>query len=92
MQQGDAKDTEARLARALDSQQDPLALGGQLYLRMATALTEGSSPLDAPLSQSAQLYLYADARPTEHLRAYVKARVDHLMTNASNISIPGPLG
>jgi len=56
---------------------DPLTLGGRLYLRTSTFALEEGDWSDVPLSHSAQLYLYADARPTEHLRAYVKGRIDH---------------
>ena len=56
-------------------EQDPLSLGGQLYLRAGTLWNEEVAPADWPLSSSNLLDLYADARPNDRVRAFVLGRM-----------------
>ena len=55
---------------------DPLAIGGRLYLRSLYSMDAESGALDGRLSTPALLDLYLDARPTSRLRAFAKARLD----------------
>ncbi len=65
---------------------DPLQIGGQLYLRTQSMVTDGQALDDTPLDSSALLYLYGDARPTQRIRAFAKARVDHRFTPMSSFA------
>ncbi|MBV69810.1 MAG: hypothetical protein CMH52_00545 [Myxococcales bacterium] len=68
---------ENRLESTLVEKQDPLAIGGRLYLRTGSRYFDDSSLGDMPLNHSAQLFVYGDARPTNRLRAFVRTRFDH---------------
>jgi hypothetical protein len=67
-------------ASVSDAENDPLAIGGTLYLRSIYSLAESAELLDGALSTPALLDLYLDARPTSRLRAFVKARLDHVFS------------
>ncbi|MDF1561844.1 MAG: hypothetical protein P1V51_02300 [Deltaproteobacteria bacterium] len=72
--------SDADIGVKLDEAEDPLAIGGRLYLRLDwTALEEGY-PEDFSWSTPALMDLYLDARPNERLRAFVKGRLSHDFT------------
>ena len=74
---------ERRLSIQLDDKQDPLVIGGSLFLRTMSRLTDDMPVGEMPLSQTAQLFLYGDARPTERIRAFVRGRFDHNLVDAT---------
>lgn len=53
---------------------DPLKIGGQLYLRAASSMAEGQRPASWSLSSPTLLDGYIDARPNERVRAYARTR------------------
>ena len=75
--------SEQRLSSQLDDNQDPLVIGGSLFLRTMSRLTDDMALGDMPLSQTAQVFLYGDARPTERIRAFVRGRFDHNLVDAT---------
>jgi hypothetical protein len=54
--------------------EDPLRIGGQLYLRSASSMTEGQRPNAWSFSSPALLDAYLDARPNERVRAFARTR------------------
>jgi hypothetical protein len=54
---------------------DPLRIGGQLYLRAATTWNDAVDPGDWPLTAPALLDVYLDARPNDRVRAFVLGRL-----------------
>jgi hypothetical protein len=56
---------------------DPLALGGLLYLRAATGWSRGVAPADWPLSTPNLLDAYLDARPNDRVRAFALGRLTY---------------
>jgi hypothetical protein len=56
------------------AQENPLAVGGQAYLRAASTWYRSTPPADWPLSSPNLLDLYADARPNDRVRAFALAR------------------
>ena len=61
---------ERRLSIQLDDKQDPLVIGGSLFLRTMSRLTDDMPVGEMPLSQTAQLFLYGDA--TRRIQAFVR--------------------
>lgn len=57
-----------------------LDVGGRAYLALQYTLYEEGEPLFPPLSSPSLLDLYADARPSPRVRAYVQARLDYDFT------------
>lgn len=66
-------DIDARLENA----DDPLAIGGRLYLRFNYSTFEDVDAEDLPLSAPALLDVYMDARPSSRVRAFAQARLNH---------------
>lgn len=59
-------------------QDKTFTLGGRLWLRLDGQLFEGTDgPEDVDLSSPNNLELFADARPNDRVRAYVRARLTH---------------
>ncbi|MFO0746042.1 MAG: hypothetical protein U1F43_10260 [Myxococcota bacterium] len=56
-------------------QEDPLTLGGQLYLRLATTINDRGSAGRQRLSMPNLVDLYLDARPEERVRGFVSGRL-----------------
>ncbi len=54
---------------------DPLRIGGQLYLRAASTWHDAVDPGDWPLGAPALLDVYLDARPNDRVRAFVLGRM-----------------
>ena len=63
--------TEERLNKA----DKTLQIGGQLYLRFDTKLTDGTSVDDHTISMPNLVDAYLDARPNDRLRAFVRGRM-----------------
>lgn len=57
--------------------EDPLRLGGQLYLRAQLAAQEDTSPGDWLLSSPNLLDVFLDARPNDRVRAFVLGRLSY---------------
>jgi len=55
--------------------EDPLKIGGQLYLRAQTTGSRGQSPGNWSFSAPSLLDAYLDARPNERVRAFVLGRM-----------------
>ena len=80
---------EFRLATQLAEKDNPLTIGGRLYLRSSISISDADlAVLDRPFNHSAQLYLYGDSRPTDRVRVYTKARVDRRLSGQSS---PSPI-
>ena len=56
-------------------QDDPLKLGGFVYLRLASQGYEGTSFADTPLTSPNLVDLYLDARPNDRVRAFTLGRM-----------------
>jgi hypothetical protein len=72
--------------------EDPLRIGGQLYLRAQTTGAQGQSPGDFSFSSPSLLDVYMDARPNERVRGFVLGRMvfdPTLPASASNSSSIG---
>jgi hypothetical protein len=66
---------EAPEGRIGKEQNDPLALGGQVYLRAATTWTRDVAPADWPVTSPNLLDAYLDARPNDRVRAFALGRL-----------------
>lgn len=66
-------DVEARLAE----EEDKLAIGGRLYLRMNAFVPVDAEPEDVRLTSPNLLDLFVDARPNDRLRGFAQARLSH---------------
>ncbi len=64
---------DERLAAA----NDPLQIGGRLYLRFTGSAQKDADPGDWTLGNPNLVDLYLDARPTRRLRAFVAGRLTH---------------
>jgi len=67
---------------------DPLKIGGQLYLRAATTWQDGEGPADWPLSSPSLLDLYLDARPNDRVRAFALGRLRYDPTAEGELEDP----
>jgi len=56
-------------------QEDPLAIGGQLYLRLATTIADRGAAGAQRLSMPNLVDLYLDARPEERVRGFISGRL-----------------
>lgn len=54
---------------------DPLRIGGQLYLRLQSTASEGQSLKEFSLSAPSLLDVYLDARPNDRVRAFARGRM-----------------
>jgi hypothetical protein len=54
---------------------DPLKMGGQLYLRAQTTATRGQAPGDWSFSSPSLLDVYMDARPNDRVRGFALGRM-----------------
>jgi hypothetical protein len=57
--------------------ENPLQIGGQLYLRMQTTAYGGQAPGDWSLAAPSLLDLYLDARPNPRVRAFILGRMSY---------------
>ena len=56
---------------------DPLRIGGQLYLRLQAQSQEDVAPGDWPLVSPNLLDVFLDARPNDRVRAFALGRLAH---------------
>ncbi|MBI5509452.1 MAG: hypothetical protein HY903_11940 [Deltaproteobacteria bacterium] len=78
-----ASNTEERMAAALVSHDATTALGGLLYLRLDYNALEHGKPKTFLVSSPSLFDVYLDARPSEHVRGYVRGRLKHDATVTS---------
>lgn len=72
--------SDATMQSLLGATSDRFAVGGKLYLRLdATQDADWDSPAPT-LASPDTLYLYADGRPNDRLRAFVQAKLKHDFT------------
>lgn len=57
--------------------ENPLQIGGQLYLRMQSTAYGGQAPQDWSLSAPSLLDLYLDARPNPRVRGFILGRMSY---------------
>ena len=81
---------ERRLLADLARSDDPLQLGGLLYLRTSASAREGAPPAEWTLSAPSLLDLYLDARPSDRVRGFALGRMlfDPLQGLATSL-VPG---
>jgi hypothetical protein len=72
--------------------EDPLRIGGQIYLRAQSSGLQGQSPADWSLSSPSLLDVYMDVRPNERVRGYVRGRMTYDPTLPSTASPTMPAG
>lgn len=65
------------LSARMSAREDFLDIGGLLYLRGSYSLVENVPGKHNALSTPSLVDLYADVRPTERVRAFVRGRVNH---------------
>src|SRR6185312_13125792 len=70
--------------------ENPLQIGGQLYLRMQTTASGGQAPDAWSLSAPSLLDLYLDARPNPRVRAFILGRMSYDPTLPPNTALPSP--
>jgi hypothetical protein len=66
-----------RLAGKLQEQDDPLQIGGFLYIRPTWSFVDSEEVEDHPISMPNLLELYLDGRPSDRVRAYVRGRLSY---------------
>jgi len=71
-------DGEASSGSVFDSvRDDPLAIGGQLYMRLGATIFDRGSPGAQALSMPNLLDIYLDARPEERVRGFFAGRLSY---------------
>ncbi len=71
--------------------EDPLKIGGQIYLRALTQWQEGVPPSDWTLSAPALVDGYFDVRPNDRVRGFLLARLQYDLARAQtqgNVAAP----
>ena len=68
---------EKRLLGKLQEQDDPLQIGGFLYIRPTWSFVDSDRVEDHPISMPNLLELYLDGRPSDRVRAYVRGRLNY---------------
>ncbi len=82
------ENTGQRLFERLQETDDPLEIGGLLYLRPQMTFSESDDLEDHPFSMPNLLDLYLDARPSDRLRAYIRGRLTYDPTVDEAASTP----
>ncbi len=82
--------TERRLLQRLGETENPLSIGGQLYLRSILAATERDAPSRWQLTAPSLVDAFLDARPSDRVRGFVLGRMFYDATLDPNA--PGLLG
>ncbi len=72
------KDSEDRLARALADNDDPLDIGGRLFLQGTYNMLQDTTFASFPLTTPSLLDVYLDARPNDDIRVYARGRLTHI--------------
>lgn len=88
---GTAEETpdDARIEERLAERDDTLVFGGRLWLRTTALVSDTADPAeDIALEAPNVLDLFADARPTDRVRAYVRGRLEHDWTVPSDAVDP----
>ncbi len=81
---------QERLFGRLRETENPLAIGGQLYLRAFAGAREGQAPSAWQLTAPSLVDGFLDARPSERVRGFLLARMFYDPTIDPNA--PGPFG
>lgn len=71
--------------------EDPLRIGGQLYLRAQTTGSRGQSPSNWAFSSPSLLDVYLDARPNDRVRGFVLGRMVYDPTLPTSTTQTGSL-
>jgi hypothetical protein len=79
-------DTEAKFLSGFVAPENPLQIGGQLYLRAQTTASSGQTPDQWAFSAPSLLDVYLDARPNPRVRAFVLERMSYDPTLAPDTS------
>lgn len=72
--------SDAAMQSRLGATSDRFAMGGKLYLRLDAAQDADWSDVAPTLASPDTLYVYADGRPNDRLRAFVQAKLKHDFT------------
>jgi hypothetical protein len=80
----EAAEAVGRLAERLLQTDNPLALGGQLYLRSLLAAQEGDPPSRWRLAAPSLVDAFLDARPSDRVRGFLLARMVYDPTQDPN--------
>lgn len=72
--------------------EDPLTIGGQLYLRTQASAAQGQALGRAAFSSPTLLDVYLDARPNERVRGFVLTRLSYDPTLASSATASSAAG
>jgi hypothetical protein len=83
---------EGRLGREAGEKENPLQLGGLLYLRSNLAAREHTAPADWTFNAPSLTDVYLDARPTDRVRGFVLGRMffDPTLTGNAATFVPTP--
>jgi hypothetical protein len=71
------------------AEDDPLRIGGQLYLRTLASGQDGQRLGEYALSAPALLDVYLDARPSDRVRGFVLTRIGYDPTGSGTGAVPG---
>ncbi len=77
---------EQRLSGALSRTENPLQIGGVLYLRSNLSAREGTPPSQWTLGAPSLTDVYLDARPTDRVRGFVLGRMQFDPTQGSSVA------
>lgn len=80
--------TDETIAERLAEEDDPLDIGGLLYLRLQYLARDEGDPEEFPLRAPNLLDLYLDARPNDRVRGFVSARIEYDYTVADDAADP----
>jgi hypothetical protein len=76
--QSSAQEAEDSIRSALAEAEERLAIGGRLWLRTFVRVPENAAKTrDTSMEAPNLLELFADARPNDRVRAYVRGRLEH---------------
>jgi hypothetical protein len=87
-----ATDPAERVGQRLGETENPLAIGGQLYLRSSLAARDGEPPSAWSFTAPSLVDAYLDARPSDRVRGFLLARMQYDPTTdpaASRPTLPG---
>ncbi|MFL5271777.1 MAG: hypothetical protein ACJ79E_06920 [Anaeromyxobacteraceae bacterium] len=89
-----ADDAEARLRESAGEKEDPLKLGGVLYLRSNVFSREGAPPADWAFTAPSITDVYLDVRPNDRVRGFALGRLlfDPTASSTATSVLPGAAG
>ncbi|HXJ21869.1 MAG TPA: hypothetical protein VMT03_16715 [Polyangia bacterium] len=79
---------EAKFLSGYVAPENPLQIGGQLYLRAQSTASGGQPPDKWSFSDPSLLDLYLDARPNPRVRGFILGRMSYDPSLAPNVSTP----